>query len=248
MPPRAPFAVLLAIAAFASFAAPDLARATEQEERISAAFALALGRLPTPAESEEWLALGPITVDDLIGRVGARVAEEPEARRAAFAAAFHDAFGRAPVGEDSDAPGGGNYIDRLRGFIEQLSRSPEQYAEAIGRAYQFVIRRDAYPEEIDYWKEKGVLPYALLVGCLEDWAKRNQPGLMVTNGAATVSVNSQYLAAARLSPRVAAEARAAAGLPPPDDSGNRVVAAGAGAVASVGGVHFVAVGGLSREE
>jgi hypothetical protein len=64
----------------------------------------------------------------------------------------------------------------------------------------------------------------------------------------SVSVNSPDLAVVRLSPAVAAEARAAAGLPPPADAalaaalGRHVVAPGAGPVASVGGIHFAAAG------
>lgn len=240
MLPRAPLAFLVAFFAFASFEA----HATEQEERISAAFALALGRLPTDAEASEWLARGPLPVADLLEQI-ARAAEPG---MVAFAAAFHDAFGRAPDGSERDAPVAGSYFELLPSFIEQLSRSPEEYAETIGRAYQFVIRRDVYPEEIEYWNEKRVLPYALLVGCVEDWAKRNQPGLMVTEGVPTVSVNSEYLATARVSSRVAAETRVAAGLPLPDEPGNHVVAPGAEGIASEGRIHFVAVGGLSREE
>jgi hypothetical protein len=61
-------------------------------------------------------------------------------------------------------------------------------------------------------------------------------------------VNSAYLATVRLSPAVAAEARAAAGLVPTGDAalasatGRNLVAPGADRVASVGGIHFIAAG------
>ena len=60
--------------------------------------------------------------------------------------------------------------------------------------------------EIEYWKRQPALSYALLVGCIEDWARRNRPGLMATTGVASVSVNSAYLATIRLSPGVASPA------------------------------------------
>jgi beta-glucanase (GH16 family) len=77
-----------------------------------------------------------------------------------------------------------------------------------------------------------------------DWARRNQPGLMFTAGVPSAAVNNPYLATARLSPAVAAEARAAAALgsPSPAALGLHIVAPGATSVASVGGVHFAAAG------
>jgi len=71
---------------------------------------------------------------------------------------------------------------------------------------------------------------------------------MVTTGTPTVSVNSEFLTTVRLSPTVAAEARAAAGLDSagnaPDASafGRNLVAAGAGELITGGRIHFVAAG------
>jgi hypothetical protein len=77
---------------------------------------------------------------------------------------------------------------------------------------------------------------------MEDWARRNQPGLMVTSGTPTISINCDYLATVRLSPKVAAEAREGAGLPPAGDGGTHVIAAGAGAIVSGGRIHFAMAG------
>ncbi len=86
--------------------------------------------------------------------------------------------------------------------------------------------------------------FALLAACIDDWARRNQPGLTVTSGPAAVNVNSPYLATVRLSPALAAELRAASGFQRPAKPalGYHVVAPGAEAVESVGGIHFAAAG------
>ena len=52
----------------------------------------------------------------------------------------------------------------------------------------------AHPEEIEYWKNHDTLSFVLLVGCVEDWARRNQPGLMVTAGTPTLIVQSHRFA------------------------------------------------------
>jgi hypothetical protein len=139
----------------------------------------------------------------------------------------------------------------MQRHLEWLSAHPEEYQMVVGRAYRLVLRRDAYAVEVDYWKRQPVLSFALLAGCIDDWARRNQPGLTATTGVAAVSLNSAYLATVRLSPAVAREARAAAGLTSRRDAalaaaaGRAVVAPGAGEVASVGGIPFAAAGAAS---
>jgi hypothetical protein len=86
----------------------------------------------------------------------------------------------------------------------------------------------------------------MIAACVHDWARRNQPGLTVTAGPASVNVNSPYLTTVRLSPALAAETRAAAGFSRPRGAsaarGWHVIAPGADEVASVGGIHFAAAG------
>ena len=132
--------------------------------------------------------------------------------------------------------------------LARLAGQPAEYEQVLQRAYRLVLKREPDDVEIAYWKRQPVLSYALLAGCLDNWGRRNQPGLMATTGVATVSINSPYLVAVRLSPAVAAEARMAAGLAP---GGGRaaalalarnIVAPGADEVASDGGIHFAAAG------
>jgi hypothetical protein len=140
------------------------------------------------------------------------------------------------------------YTEWMQRHVQWLAGHPDEYTEVMHRAYRLLLRRDAYVEEIEYWRKQDTLTYVLLVGCVEDWARRNQPGLMVTNGTATVSVNSEFLTTVRLSPVVAAEARSAAGLGTTESeeaarsSRQHLLAAGAGKVATGGGIHFAAAG------
>src|SRR5664280_123006 len=243
-------ASLFIIAATALSHGSALAQSAVQPERIAASFVLALGRAPSADEIEHWSKLGPLSMSDLITRHRGQLASDPAAKRAMMIQARRDAFGRSPS-EDEINPwsgGAGTYTELMQRHLQWLVEHPAEYEKVMQRAYQLIVRRDAYPPEIDYWKRQGTLSYALLVGCLEDWARRNQPGLMVTGGTPTVSVNSDYLTTVRLAPAIAAEARAAAGLNPAPDattastSGHNLVAAGAGGIATGGRIHFVAAG------
>jgi hypothetical protein len=230
--------------------APGAAAMPEQRERIAASFVLGLGRLPSARELDEW-ARTPGTVAEMLGRHRAHLSASAEARDAVAAKASLDAFGPGAIPPTAGiADQRASYTDLVRAHVEWLAAHAQDYEAVMHRAYRLLLQRDAYDVEIDYWKRQPPLPFALLVGCIDDWARRNRPGLMATTGVAAVSVNSEYLSTVRLSPGVAGEARAAARLPPviarargralPD---RHVVAPGAANVVSVGGIHFAAAGG-----
>ena len=219
-------------------------------ERLDASFLLALGRLPADSEKPAWAAATPITVVDLLARHRARLRDDSAAQRAVYVRSWHDAFGCEPgTAELAAAPAtSGTYAELLQRHLLWLTAHPADYRQVVDRAYQRSVGRGAFPIEQDYWKERPTLSFALLVGCIDNWARRNAPGLMATTGMAAVSVNCRYLTTRRLSPAVAAEVRAATGLVPAGTpalatAGTRnVVAPGATELVSIGGIHFVAVG------
>lgn len=226
----------------------------EQRERIAASFVLALGRIPSPKEMEDAVNAPP-KVAELLARHREHLRRNGDARAAVAAKAMLDAFGPgATVPTGASADHAAIYTERLAGHVEWLAAHPAEYDATIHRAYRLVLERNAYDVELDYWRRQPALPFALLAACIDDWARRNQPGLTATTGVAAVSVNSPYLETVRLSPAVAAEARAAAGLPPADDRAlgatpdRHVVAAKAARLVSVGGIHFVAAGGAALTE
>jgi hypothetical protein len=249
MPVRLRFASLSLTVLLACPSVTVLAQSAAQEERIAASFVLALGRAPSAAEIQPWSREEPLSLADLVARHRRQLQDNPAAQRAVIIKAGEDAFGRTP-GEDEikSVAGAGTYVDVMRRHLQSLADRPAEYEQVLNRAYRLVLQRDAYSVEADYWTRQPVLSLALLAACIDDWARRNQPGLMATTGVASVSVNSAYLATVRLSPAVAAEARAAAGLARPGDAarasavGRHVVAPGAEQVASVGGIHFAAAG------
>lgn len=215
-----------ALSLFCSFAA---AKEDLNVQRINAACVFELGRLPTAEEIGANSGSGAVTIEAAM-KAFAKSADKQVAQRA-----YRDAFGA----EASASPAtGGSYLTLMQEHLADLRSDGDAYREVLSRAYQFVIHRDPYDEEFAYWDERGTLPYVLLVGCVEDWARRNQPGLMVTAGEATVSVNCEFLATARLSPKVADEAKAIVGI----GDASRVIAAGGEVPASSGGVYFVACG------
>ena len=240
---------LLLIVACSSAPAIVYAQSAQIEERVAASFVLALGRTPTAAEVEQWAKDGPRAVADLFSRHRERLRNDSAAARAVAMKASQDAFGIAAVEEGLTSVSAGElYAEIVQRHIQRLDGNPAEYERVVNRAYRLHLQRDAYAVELEYWKARPTTSFVLLAACVENWARRNQPGLMATAGVPAVSVNSPYLAAVRLSPGVAAEARAAAGLPPPGDAalaaalGRHVVAPGADTLASVGGIHFAAAG------
>jgi len=220
------------------------ATASVQSERVDASFVLALGRAPYPAEAATWTQAGERPVSALLAAHAENLRDNPAARGPVFGRAFVDTFGREPTAAEAGpaAEHAFTYTDWMEQNLAALAGDSDRYAAVIQRAYKFVINRDAYDEEIAYWRERGTLPYLMLVACVEDWARRNQPGLMVTAGDPVVSINCEFLATARLSPAVAAEAREAAGIAASDTDGGNLLAVGAGAVRTSGRMHFAAAG------
>jgi hypothetical protein len=223
-----------------------LAQSGEQRDRVAVSFTLALGRTATPAELDSWTSRDAQPVAALLER-HRQALREPAAARAVAAKAWQDAFGTRPSDEEARLAAG-LYVEQVQRHLKQLTDRPADYEAVVQRVYRLLLDRIAYPEEVSYWRARPTLSYALLVGCVEDWARRNQPGLMATAGVPSIAVTSARLATVRLSPAVAMEARAAAGLSAKDspamdaELGRNIVAPGAASVVSVGGVHFAVVG------
>lgn len=213
-------------------------------ERVTASFLLALGAMPTVEDAARW-AEEPAPLAELLARHRRQLEDDTARTLVLVAKARLDAFGETGgTTPTADELSGGLYVERVRRHLRWLTEHPADYTQVLHRAYSLVLRRDAYPLEIDYWNKRAPLPFALVAACVDDWARRNQPGLTVTSGVPAVSVNSGYLVAVRLSPPVAAEARAAVGLRPVTRTatGRHVIGPGADEVTSVGGIHFAAAG------
>jgi hypothetical protein len=229
-------------------AAPDV-----QQERLDAASLLALGRAPSAAERQACGA--PASVAELIARQREQLRGDAAAQRAVVVRAWRDAFGREP-GQSENAAALGTYAELVQRHLQWLASHPADYRQVVDRAYRLTVGREAFPMEQDYWRDRATLSFAMLVGCVDSWARRNAPGLMATTGTPSVSINCRYLVTLRLSPAVAAETRLATGLAPADAPalalacGRNLIAPGAGAITSIGGIHFVAAGdeGLALAE
>lgn len=228
-----------------------VSRADDQVERIAASFALAFGRVPSAAEATAASAAGQLSMADLLARHQQQLQHDAAAARATIVKACEDALGRQPTEAEIAAQLAGHhtYSELMKQHIQWLKDRPTEYADVIGKAYQLVVRRAAYAEEIEYWNSRDALPYVLLVGCVEQWGRRNAPGLMVTTGVPAISVNCRYLATVTLSPVIAGESRAAAGLMVSGDptlaaaAGLNLVAPGSDRITTVGHMYFAAVGG-----
>lgn len=237
---------LVAVVAAGALFAPAFGQTTPQEQRIQAAYELTLGRPATAEQVAELDKLGTLSVKALIEQL--RQGLTPERIREVVIKAGADAFGRAPNAVEIAAVGGDkDYAQLIEQHLQWLMLNRAVYEQVVRRAYQRVLDRDPYPDEVQYWQVRPVTSYVLLVGCVNDWALRNAPGLMETTGTAAIAANSRYLATTILSPAVAAEVRDATGLLAPNPvlavaADRNIVAPGGTWVLSVRGIPFVAVG------
>jgi hypothetical protein len=219
-------------------------------EAVAASFMLARGRAPTADEATAWAAGAERSVSALLARHRVLLRGDAAAQREVLARAWQDAFGVAAGTADLALTAAEPmlYSEALTRHLAGLAAHPEGYRQVIDRAYRGVLARPPYAIEIDYWTERSPLPCALLAAAIDDWARRNLPGLTATSGTPAVSVNSARLASVRVSAATAREIRDAAALRPAGDPAQaaaldrRVLAPGAGELTSVGGIHFVAAG------
>jgi hypothetical protein len=221
-----------------------------QAERLNAASLLALGRLPTGEEMAQMNQRPAAALPDLVASQQALLSSNADEKQAMIVRAFQDSFGRNPTETElrSLAAKPATYAARMAESVVWLSTQSADYRLVIERAYQLTLARPPYAEEYTYWTTRSPLPFVLLVGAIENWAQRNAPGLMVTSGAPTVSINSRFLRTYRLSPGVANEVRVILGLPVWSDVGRlqnpgcNLVAPGAEGISSLGGIHCMVVG------
>lgn len=222
-------------------AQPDLA-----PQRADAAWALARGTLPAAtAASTMGNAAG---LSECLAAQRTQLLTDAPAAQAAARNAWRDAFGPTREFVPDTTAGCVTYTECLTAHLAWLAAHPEARNATIHQAYRRIVGRPAFDMEIAYWNQLAPLPYSLIVACIDDWARRNQPGLMVTTGPACVSINSAHLKTLRLAPTVAAEVRNI--LSP--TTGNaaalaiarseRVLAPGADSLISVGNIPFIALG------
>lgn len=231
------FLLLLLLSAFFARALGDTMLSSDE---VRAAYLVSFGRAPTTQELAKFPVTSEVTLVSLLEQLKQQLAGNVALQREVATKAQRDAFGT----EKSDARGATKeltYFERVAAHVRFLAANPADYAAVQKLAYLRAIGRDVYPEEQEYWKKFEVIPYALLVGSVDNWARRNQPGLMVTAGTPSLSVNSVFLLAARLDPETASALRTALGSSASVD-GRSVIAPGAGILASDGRMHFVAVG------
>ncbi len=222
------------------------AKPDEAQQRLAAGFLLAFGETLDPSlfagETVEVFE----SVEAAYASFQSTLSQNTAAQQRVAQLAFLDAFGMhpdaegAPTSEVTDPTL--TYWQQLKRHTEWLDRNPAAYKDVLERAYDWVVHREVYEEEVAYWKEYPTLPFILLAGGIEDWARRNQPGLMVTTGKATISLNCDYLSTLPLSPKLASEARSAIGLPPADGRGHHIIAPAATSILSSGRIHFIPVG------
>ncbi|MCR6657081.1 MAG: hypothetical protein NVV63_15000 [Opitutus sp.] len=215
----------------------------------AAAGLLVLGRVPSADEIAAAEREGAKTAAQLREHFSKKLSAEKNARTLAAKQAWRDAFGRDPSQAELDAGAKeASYVGLLRAHVKALGENAADYDAVVERVYQQVIRREPYDREMTYWRERGPLPYFLVASALENWAQRNQPGLMVTGGTATVSINSNFLRGVVLMPDEAAALRAVFALQPEGheaiaNAGSRtIVAPGAAELVSNGPIFFAAAG------
>lgn len=224
------------------FALPVFAFAQDarqlKRERIQASYMLAFGRAPQESEITYWQGRNDAnTIEQMVNLHKDYFKSNRAANNEVIAKAYLDALGRNPIQSELDywAKGSNSYVELMKNHISWLSGNPAEYEKVIKRSYSFVLGRQPDAGEISYWRGQGVFSYVLLVGCHEDWKRRNNnnSGAKKTSGASQIPASPTYVALVPVSAQVATEARSFAGL----------VAAGAGNLVAAGGGNLVAAGG-----
>lgn len=224
--PASPFALL----AF-TLLVPVLSAANPSPE-MKAALAVGLGTPTAPATLDS-----EASFDQAIMDLSEYLADTPAARVAVAQRAA--AFVHGTTSDIDEASANDDlFATQVAAQLGALAEDSAAYQQVLQRAYRYVVGRDVYEEEIAYWDNYATLPYALLVGCIEDWARRNQPGLMNTAGTPTVSVNCELLVTTRLDPAFAEHVAKWLELP----AATPVLAPGAAELQSSGGIRFLVTG------
>lgn len=226
-------------------AARPATSATRTAERALAARLLAFGRNDAATASA---APAPDTVAAWRENYRGELRRNAALREHVARAAWLDAFGRAPGDAElrAEAALPLTYAERLSHHLVHLGADAGEYREVIRRAYALVVRREPYAEEFEYWRPRGALTFVALLACLEDWARRNQPGLTVTSGTPTVPTRSRRVTIVPLSPEIAAEVRTL--LPCPGlerreaSAATHVLAVSGENLRAAGGMHLMLVG------
>lgn len=233
--------LMVLVIAVASFAqdANQLRR-----ERIQAAYMLAFGRAPQAGEITYWQGRNESnSISELLKSHKAYIGQDAGTRTAAIKRAYIDAMGRNPSADEIKYWSSYNqtYTELMKNHVQWLGGNPAEYEKVIKSSYQFGLNRTPSTAEISYWKSQGIISYAMLVACHEEWKKKNPPSAQKTSGKTELSSSSNLLSIVPLSAGIAVEARAAAGLT--SSAGSNMVAAGGGNMVAAGGGNMVAAGG-----
>jgi len=217
-----------------------------RRERIQSSYMLALGRAPSESEITYWQGRADAkTISDFVANHKTYIGQDAGTRRAVIIKAYNDALGRNPTAAEIDYWSKYNqtYVELMKAHVQWLAGNPAEYEKVISRSYQFELGRQPAAAEIAYWKTQGVLSYLILVGCHEDWKRRNNNNGSApkTSGASTIASGSSLVIQVPISATVAQEAHVLSGLL--STNGGNVIAAGGGNVIAAGGGNVIAAGG-----
>jgi len=211
-------------------------------ERVQASYMIAFGRAASNDEVAYWTKQNPQSVAALVQNHRTYLSRDAGTHRATITRAYIDAMGRNPTEAEIKYWSGGNdpYATLMKNHISWLGSNPGEYDNVIKRSYQYALHRQPNAGELKYWKSQGILSYAMLVACHEDWKRRNGSNSSQTSGGVSIAANSSVLQTVSLSPAIGNEARVAANIVA-SGAGN-IVASGAGNIVASGAGNIVASG------
>ncbi len=225
--------------------APSVFAQTSPEgQRAAVAWIQVFGEIPATAAIEQTAKGGSIPA--IAAALRQQLGRNEAAAREVAERAWADTFGPSRPFETGESSGPVSYLELVGAHLESLQTAPQNRRALIDAAYTAVLGRQAYDIEHDYWLGRPPIPFLLVTACLDDWARRNQPGLMATAGPPCIPVDSRRIRTLRLAPAIATEARALLHGDASDGAlalarGESVLAPGAAGIISVGGIPFLAV-------
>lgn len=227
---------------FIAMAAFSLEVKAQNNERINAGYIIAFGRLASSAELTYWNAQGNLSVQKIVELHKNYIKSNPgSAGREVIIKSYLDGLGYLPTAAEIQyhTKFGRTYAEMVTAHMNYITTYPSEYEKIIKRSYQTILLRQPNINEINYWKSQGVICYAMLINCHQDWKNRNATG---QSQRIAVASNAPFIISAPVSAAVLAETKQAFNSLVSPGGGN-MVAAGGGNMVAAGGGNMVAAGG-----
>lgn len=208
-----------------------------KRQTISTSYLLSFGKLPSQAETNYWMGqnLSGDVLKNLVENHRNYLQGNPSLKKDMIRRSFKNVYGRTPSESEvnQNMSQNYNYSDWIKNHMAWLRKSGTDYENVIKFAYQNVMGRQSYANEVSYWKNNGATAYYLLAACVDNCKRTSGSGACAKN-----VVGNGLLDQIKVADVVAKQTASLIG-----QAGGNVISAGGGNVVSAGGGNVVSAAG-----